>query len=287
VCEVSGASFVVLLEPESEHQLRSTAMAGLDARPFGSAAPGERSATRAALTTRRSVFVDDPATSEVVNQAMWAEHGAPACMLFEPVLRDDIVAGVLVIAWAEPVSRARYAAVISLLATEAASAIERADLVEQLSGLAMTDPLTGADNRRGWDGHLDSCLKSPGGPAGPVSVAMLDLDHFKAFNDTCGHQAGDRLLKDAVAAWRSVLRPGDHLARYGGEEFVVLLPNCPSASARGSIDRLRAATPAAQTCSAGIAEWDGAESPDTLVARADVALYAAKAAGRDLTVVAT
>jgi diguanylate cyclase (GGDEF)-like protein len=286
VCEISGAAFAVLLEPEAEDRLRSTAMAGIDAPPFGSAAPGERSATRTALTTRRPIFVADPAAADIVNQALWVEHGSPACMRFEPVLREDAVAGVLVIGWAEPVGQAQHAAVIGLLATEAAIAIERADLVQQLSNLAMTDPLTGADNRRGGDAQLNRLLASSRDQPRSVSVAMLDLDHFKAFNDARGHQAGDRLLREAVAAWRSVLRPGDRLARYGGEEFVVVLPDCSSESATAVIDRLLAATPGGQTCSAGIAVWDRAERPDALLARADAALYAAKAAGRDRSVVA-
>ncbi|MGH2944121.1 MAG: GGDEF domain-containing protein, partial [Solirubrobacteraceae bacterium] len=258
-CRVSGATFTILLEPAGEDRLRSTAMAGIDVAPFGSAPVGERSATRAALTARRSIFVPDPATSELINQELWFEHGAPACVLFEPVLRGADVVGVLVVGWAEPVSENDHTAIIGLLATEASIAIERADLVEQLSGLAMTDPLTGVDNRRAWDAELDRVLAVAGSKRRAVSVAMLDLDHFKAFNDARGHQDGDRLLKEAVAAWRDVLRPGDRLARYGGEEFVVLLPDCGEADAVTVIERLRAVTPSGQTCSAGVAQWDRVE----------------------------
>jgi diguanylate cyclase (GGDEF)-like protein len=113
---------------------------------------------------------------------------------------------------------------------------------------------------------------------------MLDLDHFKAYNDTHGHQAGDRLLKAAAAAWREVLRPGDLLARYGGEEFVAVLADCPPQEARAVAERLRRSTPSGETCSIGVATWDGAEAVDALVRRADEALYAAKRAGRDRVV---
>jgi diguanylate cyclase (GGDEF)-like protein len=115
-------------------------------------------------------------------------------------------------------------------------------------------------------------------------VAMLDLDNFKAFNDRYGHQSGDRLLRAATAAWKDALRPGDILARYGGEEFGVLLPNCNVADATAVIERLRAATPGGETCSAGIAEVQRGDSPLAIMHRADEALYEAKSAGRDRSV---
>jgi diguanylate cyclase (GGDEF)-like protein len=114
---------------------------------------------------------------------------------------------------------------------------------------------------------------------------MLDLDHFKAYNDEFGHQAGDRLLKQAAAAWNAQLRASDTLARYGGEEFALALPACPLEEALIVVERLRAVTPGGQTCSAGVVCWDGAEPPADLVGRADAALYEAKNAGRDRTIV--
>lgn len=119
-----------------------------------------------------------------------------------------------------------------------------------------------------------------------MSIAMMDLDHFKSFNDAFGHQAGDRLLVNAARRWTAELRPMDTIARYGGEEFLVLLPGCDIVTATIAADRLRAAVPDGQTCSAGVARWDGSEPASPLIARADAALYAAKAAGRDITVVA-
>jgi diguanylate cyclase (GGDEF)-like protein len=119
-----------------------------------------------------------------------------------------------------------------------------------------------------------------------VCVALLDLDHFKAFNDRRGHQAGDRFLREAAAGWRGALREVDLLARYGGEEFGVILPGCRPDEAAEIVDRLRALTPEGETTSAGVAVWDGAEPADALVARADRALYRAKRGGRDVTVVA-
>jgi diguanylate cyclase (GGDEF)-like protein len=115
---------------------------------------------------------------------------------------------------------------------------------------------------------------------------MLDLDRFKEYNDRLGHLAGDRLLKEAAGAWRSALRETDRLARYGGEEFSVVLPDCGLDDAMTLVERLRGVTPEGETCSAGVARWDGRETPEGLVLRADAALYEAKRRGRDRLVVA-
>jgi diguanylate cyclase (GGDEF)-like protein len=112
---------------------------------------------------------------------------------------------------------------------------------------------------------------------------MLDLDHFKRYNDTNGHPAGDALLRDIVIAWRQRLRSTDLLFRYGGEEFVVLLPGCGQGEAMIVAEQLRAVVPDGQTCSAGVAGWDGHEAPERLVERVDGALYRAKLGGRDRT----
>lgn len=115
---------------------------------------------------------------------------------------------------------------------------------------------------------------------------MIDLDDFKRFNDQLGHPAGDRLLKDAAAAWREQLRTVDRLARYGGEEFIVLFHGAAIETANEALARLRSVTPAGQTFSGGVARWDGRETSEELVARADRALYEAKNAGRDCVICA-
>ncbi|AGL14186.1 diguanylate cyclase [Actinoplanes sp. N902-109] len=154
------------------------------------------------------------------------------------------------------------------------------DQAAQLRALAHNDPLTGLPNRRAWDLELSREMAKAVRGHDEVVVAMLDLDHFKRYNDTLGHPAGDRLLKEAAAAWRDRLRPADLLARYGGEEFVVLLTEVSMAEAVGLLERMLAATPHGQTFSAGVARWDGSEIPEQLVGRADRALYQAKHDGR-------
>jgi diguanylate cyclase (GGDEF)-like protein len=150
-----------------------------------------------------------------------------------------------------------------------------------LRELARVDDLTGLPNRRAWDSDLTSSIERARRDAVPLSVAMIDLDHFKAFNDAFGHPAGDRLLKGAAAAWLEQMRAVDGLARYGGEEFILLFHESGADQAAEVLSRLRAVTPGGQTFSGGVAAWDGDETSDELVARADSALYAAKAAGRD------
>jgi diguanylate cyclase (GGDEF)-like protein len=160
------------------------------------------------------------------------------------------------------------------------------EYVQLLDTLARTDTLTAIPNRRAWDealpAELDRCRREERA----VCVAMLDLDHFKTFNDSRGHQEGDMLLRRAATAWQGQLREDDFLSRYGGEEFAVILRNCTLPDAAMALERLREVTPDGQTCSVGLAAWDGREAPLQLVARADDALYTSKKHGRDRLTVA-
>jgi diguanylate cyclase (GGDEF)-like protein len=155
----------------------------------------------------------------------------------------------------------------------------------RLSALARSDSLTGAPNRRTWDHELPRSCVASRERGTTLCVAILDLDRFKAYNDTHGHQAGDRLLREAVAAWTEALPEDALLARYGGEEFAILVPGVGADEVQRMLHQLRAVTPGGQTFSAGVALWDPRTEPATAVAGADEALYAAKRAGRDRVVV--
>jgi diguanylate cyclase (GGDEF)-like protein len=183
-----------------------------------------------------------------------------------------------VVGWSHPIGDGgSRTTVASLLAHEAAAVIARADVLDHLADEAHTDPLTGLPNRRAWDAQLERAL----GEEGRLAIAMLDFDHFKRYNDSNGHPAGDRLLRETAAAWRDQLRAGDLLVRLGGEEFGLLLRNCDAATATEVTDRLRRHVSYGQTCSAGIAIAQPGEGAEAVVARADQALYDAKSSGRD------
>jgi diguanylate cyclase (GGDEF)-like protein len=282
-CELSGAHFAVLLEAQGGGALASTAGAGLRLPPLTFTPKTGPSWAMAAYCSRTALFVSDPGDQPHTDIAAFEATERPAAVLFEPVHRGEEVAGVLVVGWRQPPSDARRTTgLVRLLASEAAFVIERADLLGRLTEIASTDVLTGLPNRRAWDERIEQAVSD----AEPVCVAILDLDFFKAYNDDHGHQAGDRLLKEAAAAWRAELRPTDMLARYGGEEFGVLLHGLDLHGARRVVDRLRAVTPRGQSCSAGVARREDGEAATTLIGRADDALYEGKRAGRNRSLIA-
>ena len=280
VRDVTRSSSVTLWEPrESSEELEVTAAVGAAVR--GMTVPiGAHSVTVDAFLTGELVFVPDVAGHP--RHSRWHEVAGALSGAWVPVVHDGRCVGVLAVGWTElrPALRERDEELLRLLAAEAAITIHRTDLLARLQATARTDPLTGLPNRRVWDEDLERELVRARRHGGSLCLAMVDLDRFKAFNDDHGHQAGDELLAAAATAWRPALRMTDTLARYGGEEFAVLLPHSDEEGALAVIQRLLDAVPLGQTASAGVAVWDGSETADELLARADAALYEAKGAGR-------
>ena len=163
---------------------------------------------------------------------------------------------------------------------------ENRSLLGDMQQLAQEDPLTGAINRRGLEDAIPIEFSRAQRSEEPLAIVMIDLDHFKRYNDRRGHPAGDALLRGAAQAWRKQLRPTDILVRYGGEEFTLVLPSTNADQATQLVDRLRALVPDRQTFSAGVATWDGRESASDVLQRADQALLQAKKGGRNRTMVA-
>ena len=168
-----------------------------------------------------------------------------------------------------------------------------ANVLAEVERMAISDELTQLPNRRAMQATLATNISHARRGLLPVTIAMLDLDHFKRINDTLGHAAGDAVLVGFAALAKHLLREGDVLGRWGGEEFLLVLPGASPAQAQQVLGRVQAATRssllAAQpvTFSAGIAAHRGSESMEALLSRADAALYAAKHAGRDCIALAS
>src|SRR3954447_10457607 len=161
----------------------------------------------------------------------------------------------------------------------------------RLEALLREDALTGLSNRRAILTQLGGMVSGARRHGHPLSIAVLDLDHFKAINDSHGHKTGDEVLIAAAHAMGTHMRAEDQLGRLGGEEFLVLSPGTGAAAAAHVAEKLRDAVseapgPVPVTASIGLATWDG-ETPEDLLHRADEALYAAKSAGRDRIAAAT
>lgn len=172
----------------------------------------------------------------------------------------------------------------------------RARAEARLKELSITDALTGLRNRRKFDTEIDVEWRRAMRQRAPLALLMIDADHFKAFNDSNGHQAGDQLLVGiAICISDSVRRSGDCAARYGGEEFAVLLPGCGPADAFRIAETIRRKVmqwsegPDVSTVSIGVASLTPAAGMHwtLLLEAADKALYAAKAGGRNQSVLAS
>jgi diguanylate cyclase len=163
--------------------------------------------------------------------------------------------------------------------------------LEAVSNLVREDQLTGALNRRGMDEAFTRELARATRASAPLSLALLDVDHFKRLNDSLGHQAGDLALAHLARVLKKLLRPTDVLARYGGEEFLILLPNTQAAEGQLVMQRVQRELTKEYflhdnqkvliTFSAGVAQMQAGEARDGLISRADAAMYQAKASGRN------
>jgi diguanylate cyclase (GGDEF)-like protein len=286
-CEVMDAPVAFLLEPKGR-DFSSTAMAGVTVQPVtiqprGDGGPGSGKA----FTAKEAYFVAD-ARNHPALAAPLVEATSARSAVFEPILRDGEVCGVLIVIWQRPLDALPEASagVLRLVAAQAAIAIEHAGLRARVEALALTDQLTGLVTRRVFEEELPREIARARRSDSPLSIAWLDLDHMSAFNMLRGEAEGDRLVKETAARWRGELREVDLLARLEGVEFALVLPSCGLGEAVDVVDRVRASTPRGQTASAGVARWDGEEPAELLLARAQDALAAAKSSGRNVTIAA-
>lgn len=217
-------------------------------------------------------------------------QGAAACV---PMMALGQVVGVIHLALPDGNGAAETVAVVARVAEQIAFALANTRLFRTLEGLAMTDSLTGLHNARFFDAFLEQQLAAADRDSEPLGVIMMDIDHFKQFNDTHGHPAGDEALRAFGRVVKAVLRASDVIARYGGEEFIVALPGAGQEESRKVAEKLRKAVEemvveigpgryVRTTISLGVVATDEHRlNQKGLVAMADAALYQAKDGGRN------
>jgi diguanylate cyclase (GGDEF)-like protein len=279
------ASITVLIRNNSGDRLEPAV-----ALPEGSslAAPLEHAKPRSCLAVRLSRSADQgPSSDEIIGcEVCGAQEGESTC---QPLLVGGEVIGSVL-------TSAREAATDAERRRIRDSVTQAAPVLANLRNLALaelraaTDALTGLPNRRAIDDHLKRLLAQAGRSLTPMSAILLDLDHFKAINDTYGHERGDEVLAAVGALMRTELRGADFAGRNGGEEFVIFLPDTDRTGAVRLAEKLRSqmrgltvrGVEGTITASFGIACFpDDAVDSATLMRSADRALYSAKSRGRD------
>jgi diguanylate cyclase (GGDEF)-like protein len=253
-----------------------SAAAGLGRRYLGMRLVAAETLTGECFRSGEVITCGDSQSDTYANREACRAVGARS-MILVPLLDGAVVRGVLIV-WSSTTNDfgGHVSQLLALLSNMVGAAFARAELVAQLTGLSVTDELTGLPNRRSWYEELDRSMGRARRSGHPLSVLVIDLDDFKLVNDREGHAAGDRVLKEVSSRWIGVSRGGDLLGRIGGDEFAVILEDSDATNARRVADRFEAALGGRYRASIGIARWDYEESSDDLVARADTSMYRQK-----------
>jgi diguanylate cyclase (GGDEF)-like protein len=241
----------------------------------------------------RRVFGGDAATPmlQIVDEDARFESEGVAPLVFPIAMGSTVLGEIALSPSRADAAPSETAALLELVGRELAGPLRIAALVEESERLATTDALTGLLNRRAFSGGLRTELARSSRYELPLSVLLVDIDHFKTVNDTHGHAAGDLALVEVANTVRGMLREPDVVCRWGGEEIVILLPNTGPSGAAVAAERLRAQVAAMEleygsvklklTVSIGITELQRGDDLERLIERADAALYEAKASGRN------
>lgn len=212
-----------------------------------------------------------------------------------PMVAEGEVLGLLAVEWGKN-NRVTMATIdlLSNVTGRVALSLSNTFLLAEVQRLASVDGLTGLANRRTFNSTFQKEVLRAMRSGSPMSLVLLDVDHFKSVNDNHGHQVGDQVLAESASGVAGACRGEDLPARYGGEEIVVIMPNCPPEQAHQAAERIRRALTEANktlpgvTASAGVASLplDGTTTT-ALLSAADAALYRAKETGRNRTVTAS
>jgi diguanylate cyclase (GGDEF)-like protein len=253
----------------------------------GVAHPGLDKVVKNAFESHTTALIKKPDPEE--NPSLAALMPFARNVVVVPLFAEGSPVGVLILEHPSKTARIerRLVVMVEQFAAHAALTIRNAWLLEQIQRLAETDALTGVANRRVFEDTLQKEMARSERNGDQLTLLMVDVDHFKSFNDTHGHQEGDNVLKGVAAALRETSREFDVVARYGGEEFAVILPSCSTKESlvaaerlRKSISEVKAAAPV--TASGGVATFPAhATDMNALIKAADEALYESKRAGRD------
>lgn len=246
------------------------------------------------VRTRQTVLVYDSKADKLLRRQPGI-YQIMRSLLVLPMVADDKLVGVMVLGKREPFGfKENQKQLLTIMAGQAALATERALLYEKIENMAITDGLTSIYNHRYFFTRLEEEFQRSQRYHLPFTLLLLDVDHFKKFNDTYGHQAGDRVLQRVARALQRETRRSDVVARYGGEEFAILLPNTELANAVRLANRIRLSIKGEAvdighgrplvnvTVSIGVAQAPlHGHDPGELIEAADRALYHAKGSGRN------
>ncbi len=282
----------LLVQNEKTKQLRTRAAFGAKADLFNDPEVGER-ISKTVLEAGKPVVVADMEKLSIKRSPDDWNYKTSSFISYPVVIGERKVA---VMNFTDRAGGSSFSEAdlefLQAIAPQVAVAIDRASLKEkagEFEQLSVTDGLTGLLNRRYLEERLDEEIKRSSRHRFPMSVLMLDVDDFKSYNDSFGHQAGDAALKIAADVIRESLRNEDVAARYGGEEFSVMLPQTSSEEASAIAERIRSRIETAQfpfrpvTISIGIASYSHElQTAVELIRAADNALYQAKRSGRNL-----
>lgn len=270
---------------EQSGELRVTAQRGI----HGLTDPAASEPIRRCLASNQQITVTLPA--DVAIEAVLTRF-RPQQLVLIPLAFKGVPLGLFLLACAREFSQHAHR-MMNLFQQSFALALNNAQAHHQLQHLAVIDPLTGLYNRRFGIARLGEEFQRASRAETPLSVLMLDIDHFKTINDDHGHLIGDRALVQVAQKLQHLAREGDVALRYGGEEFLILLPGATTDNAAALAERIRrsirnlvidsAGAKLRLTISIGVACFPEhhADAPEGLIALADAALYQAKKAGRD------